>query len=220
MDQLLNALRFPSLSESIGQTSIWAATVLLLGLMFRTPLTAVIAASDGLEAELGPVKLRVKRSLVAVQKAASVRAGEGISRKLSDRELRESAEQATKTDTHRLAHRLVLWVDDHPSNNQLERSSFEALGVRFVSVLNTEDALRLLMTTGFDLIISDMGRDSEGPTAGLDLLQRVRQTHARLPVIFYTSLKGVQQATQSGATGATAHPDELYRIVLSVLLEN
>lgn len=170
MDQFSNLIRFPELSDSVGQTSIWAVTAVLLALIFRAPLSAAIASSDGLEAELGPVKVRLTKSLAAVRRAAEVRTTQGVSRKLSEQELRKAATEARSRGFDRLAHKVVLWVDDYPANNDLERHAFEALGVRFVNVLSTDDAVRLLKTTTFDLVISDMGRDSEGPNAGLDFI--------------------------------------------------
>ena len=52
----------------------------------------------------------------------------------------------------------ILWVDDHPSNNEAERRFFEKRRVGVYQVANTDDALKLLPMYAYDAVISDMGR--------------------------------------------------------------
>jgi hypothetical protein len=54
----------------------------------------------------------------------------------------------------------ILWVDDHPSNNDLERNVLEALGIEVFSVKSTKDALTILPVVRPDLVIGDVGRDN------------------------------------------------------------
>ena len=69
----------------------------------------------------------------------------------------------------------VLWVDDAPGNNLLERKAFEAFGVTFCVALSTVAALGLLRKHQFAAIISDMGRE-EGRREGYKLLESIRRT--------------------------------------------
>ncbi|MBY0475234.1 MAG: hypothetical protein K2Q13_09275 [Nitrosomonas sp.] len=62
-----------------------------------------------------------------------------------------------------------LWVDDRPENNVYERQAFQAQGVEFSLALSTNEALDILKTNKFAVIISDMGR-KEGPQEGYVLL--------------------------------------------------
>lgn len=56
---------------------------------------------------------------------------------------------------------VILWVDDRPNGNRFERQSMEALGIRFVNVVSTDEALERLKNQSFDVIISDMKRPGD-----------------------------------------------------------
>jgi CheY-like chemotaxis protein len=58
---------------------------------------------------------------------------------------------------------LVLWVDNNPSNNQLEVDILSDMGIRFVRALSTNEAIERLDRDKYDLVISNVGRD-EPPT--------------------------------------------------------
>lgn len=53
---------------------------------------------------------------------------------------------------------LVLWVDSHRDNNQLEQQILGDLGIRFVNALSTKEAMQRLDRDRYDLIISNIGR--------------------------------------------------------------
>ncbi|MGY4509306.1 DNA-binding NarL/FixJ family response regulator [Bradyrhizobium sp. USDA 3650] len=55
----------------------------------------------------------------------------------------------------------ILWVDDHPSNNDLERNLLEALGIEVFTVKSNKEALTFLPVVRPDVVISDVGRDNE-----------------------------------------------------------
>jgi TIR domain len=65
--------------------------------------------------------------------------------------------------------RSILWVDDRPGNNVLERQSLRQYGFEFDLAQSTLEALDSLRGRRFDLIISDMGRPPD-PRAGYTLL--------------------------------------------------
>ncbi len=67
----------------------------------------------------------------------------------------------------------VLWVDDHPENNNFERQALEAFGLSFTFVLSTEEALKEISHTHFDAIISDMARPPD-QLAGCTLFESLR----------------------------------------------
>jgi CheY-like chemotaxis protein len=124
----------------------------------------------------------------------------------------------------------VLWVDDEPANNELERSTFVSWEIDVQSERTTEDGIRELSDPEqrFDLVISDWRRagDEPGDPAGLDLLRRLdglRATHVPR-VIFYHGLVGDEEllarrrlAKDAGALGATGSPGELLRWTLAEL---
>jgi CheY-like chemotaxis protein len=69
--------------------------------------------------------------------------------------------------------KLILWVDDRPNNNILERHSMAAYNIDFVLAQSTGQALAELRKQQFDAIISDMGRPPD-LRAGYTLLEAVR----------------------------------------------
>jgi CheY-like chemotaxis protein len=113
----------------------------------------------------------------------------------------------------------ILWVDDKPANNLHERKAIEALGVTFISVTSTEEALEMLKRQSFDAIISDMSRPSD-EQAGYTLLDKLRASGDRTPYIIYAGSRNPEhreEARRRGAVGCTNRPDELFEMVLSAL---
>ena len=109
----------------------------------------------------------------------------------------------------------VLWVDDHPEHNAWERELFRSLGVVIVSVESTRSAVASIETESFDVVISDIRRDSE-PVDGIDGAMRIREVMPTLPVLFY-----IQDLTSTRvpepASGITNEPNELLHLVLDRL---
>ena len=113
----------------------------------------------------------------------------------------------------------VLWVDDNPDNNAYERQALEALGMRFVLSISTDDALDKVRTQKFDVIISDMGRPPD-PRAGYSLLDKLRALGDRTPFIIYAGSRSPEhqaEARRRGAVGCTNRATELFAMVLSAL---
>jgi CheY-like chemotaxis protein len=115
--------------------------------------------------------------------------------------------------------RRVLWVDDRPQNNVLERRALEALGIEFDLSTSTDDALERLATGKYDAVISDMGRPPDS-RAGYTLLTKMRERGIRTPFIIYASSNAPedkQEARRRGALDCTNRADELFELVLSAL---
>ena len=117
---------------------------------------------------------------------------------------------------------LMLWVDDHPENNALEKKLFEGRRIAVHPVTGTEDALRLLAMYDYRLVVSDMGRD-EDRLAGLRLAERMRARGDRTPLYIYTvRVDGLeaqkaqrQMVLQAGAQGVRVTPEEIRETVLT-----
>ena len=57
----------------------------------------------------------------------------------------------------------LLWVDDHPGNNIGLQAAFEAMGLRVVTIeCNERIPEAFKVAGGFDVVITDMGRDQLG----------------------------------------------------------
>jgi CheY-like chemotaxis protein len=114
----------------------------------------------------------------------------------------------------------VLWVDDHPENNDTPAQILRSNGVEITFALSTEEALEALKKHPFDLIISDMGR-GPNPSAGLDLLRAIRQQGITTPVIIFCSSKAVArfgaEARRLGALAVTSGSTTLLDSALAAL---
>lgn len=114
----------------------------------------------------------------------------------------------------------VLWVDDHPKNNSYFVEQLTKGGVAVELALSTNEALEKLSRRRYNVLISDMGREEDGkdnPTAGLDLLTRVRERYPNLPVVFFCSAYAVRKyssdALRLGATGISSSATDLFGLL-------
>jgi CheY-like chemotaxis protein len=112
---------------------------------------------------------------------------------------------------------LVLWVDDRPDNNVMERQAMATYGIDFVLAESTDAALQELGRNNFDAIISDMGRPPD-PRAGYTLLEAVRRRGIQLPYFIYAGSRDpahVRETLSRGGQGTTNRGDELLKLLLS-----
>jgi CheY-like chemotaxis protein len=117
--------------------------------------------------------------------------------------------------------RVVLWVDDNPDNNVIERQSMAAYNIEFVLARSTREAVFQLQTHehGFDAIVSDMGRPPD-PRAGYTLLDLVRSGGNHTPFFIYAGSRDpshVAETLRRGAQGTTNRGDELLTMLLQAL---
>jgi len=122
--------------------------------------------------------------------------------------------------------RRILWVDNHPENNRLERSVLVRWGVEVQTRRTTEEAPLELGAVGdapFDLVISDWfrGRKPEGQR----LAEMMRAGERSVPIIFYFSVQGpdllneiLDKVKALQAVGTTCSPRELLRWVFAELV--
>jgi CheY-like chemotaxis protein len=119
----------------------------------------------------------------------------------------------------------VLWVDDRPEGNALELAKLRDDGVEVLQARSTAEAMDVLtLRRGVQLVITDLGRGEGGeyrPHAGLALLRQLRDAGFELPVVVYTSPRGVardrEDAVAAGAARVTASPTELFATLRELL---
>ena len=111
----------------------------------------------------------------------------------------------------------VLWIDDHPENNQWECGTLQSLGIEVVCAQSTENALSILEGAGrdFDCILSDIRRGGRSD-AGIVGLSDLRSKTAA-PIVFYVGRVDPRLASPPGCFGITNRPDDLLHLVLDVL---
>jgi CheY-like chemotaxis protein len=115
--------------------------------------------------------------------------------------------------------KLVLWVDDRPDNNIIERHSMAAYNIDFVLAQSTGEALAELRKQHFNAIISDMGRPPDS-RAGYTLLEAVRGSGDQTPYFIYAGSRDpahVREARSRGAQGATNMGTELLQLLLQAV---
>jgi CheY-like chemotaxis protein len=129
--------------------------------------------------------------------------------------LRARVDRARRSLARRLLVRLgrraatstVLWVDDHPENNEFLEHLLAEAGCAVEHALDTERAMRRVARGDLDLIITDMGRGDE-PTAGLDLLERLRDERPGCAAVVFASPAAVaeyrDEAFERGAAECTS----------------
>ena len=119
----------------------------------------------------------------------------------------------------------VLWVDDRPEGNALELAKLRDDGVEVLQARSTAEAMDVLaLRRGVRAVITDLGRVEGGeyrPHAGLALLRQLREAGFELPVLVYTSARGVARdrddALAAGAAAVTASPTELFAALPELL---
>lgn len=114
----------------------------------------------------------------------------------------------------------ILWVDDHPQNNEAERQYLQQHNLAVYLTSTTEEALMLTSMYQYDVIITDMGRQQD-PLAGLKLTKTLRQTGNNTPIYIYTIMPSEAQQQlvfQFGAQGIAVDDKSLYQLLAPLLL--
>ncbi len=117
----------------------------------------------------------------------------------------------------------VLWVDDLPANNEIERKTLRPHGIVFDNVVSTSEAVDQLANESYDLVITDLGRahsSDSSQTAGVAFLKHPSIVQGGPPVIVYASQWAVRRRDELlglGASEVTANRRQLIDSVLAIL---
>lgn len=104
----------------------------------------------------------------------------------------------------------VLWVDDLPANNRIERGFLRSLGVFVQTAVNSTEATQALDRDDFDIVLTDMDRPLEGSAAGAALAKTIATREASPPVIRYIGNVEAARGTPPyffGLTDPSRHAD-------------
>ena len=133
----------------------------------------------------------------------------------------------------------ILWLDDNPVNNVVERRALASLGLTVDTARTTAEALTMLAGGRYHIIISDFVRkeaentpcekpeSSEDP-GGCDLISQLnrsfeKQNNGRTlertqpPVIFFARIFAPENGAPPYSFGATSKIDELFHLILDAL---
>jgi CheY-like chemotaxis protein len=117
----------------------------------------------------------------------------------------------------------VLWVDDMPANNEVERKALRRYGIVFDNVVSTAEAVAQLANEDYDLVITDLGREHSSDfsqSAGADFLRHPVFTKGGPPVVVYASEwaeKRREELMRLGAIEVTAARQHLIASVVGIL---
>jgi CheY-like chemotaxis protein len=195
----------------------WSTVVFVLGLV---AILAVIVVGGRAKVGKGGIEIDtggIREWLRKAQEEKKAPAGQASRNKTPPAEAQELARApAPSTKVPRAR---VLWVDDHPLNNIFERQALASAGIFADSYTTNEDAEQALDRVPYDLVISDIARDGRGEL-GWDLLDVVRRNRPATPFLFYVGSAGPErraEAERRGASGMTADPGELMRLIAGAL---
>ena len=201
---------------SLVSSFLWFALIVILAIVFYRPIRY-----DLLPRLAGMNVMGVEFSFVKDSMDAAVGSGVQLAEKYPQWRVDISAKDKERV-LDRVKQNLavfrdaqVLWVDDHPEYNRNERKMFRRLGVEIDIAKSTEEALEMLRNQIYDLVISDMARDTT--TAGLEFLAQFRKEDETTPVIFYIGEIDPTKGVPPQAFGITNRPDELLNLTLDVL---
>lgn len=111
----------------------------------------------------------------------------------------------------------ILWIDDNPSYNRCERNILETIGISVDTAVTSDQAGILLAARGYDLVISDVYRQTT-PDAGIRFLSSAPFTALDVPLVFYTgSYNEINRGVPRRAYAVAHRPDYLIHFVLDVL---
>jgi Response regulator containing CheY-like receiver, AAA-type ATPase, and DNA-binding domains len=188
-------------------TLIWALVLFSVVLLFRATIREQIFPrltrfnAFGVEVEIA-VKQELDRA--AVEKPAGTEA-----------ERTQTARRAARlSEVLRGAH--VLLVNDVPEEMLTPTSIMRSLGVEVDIVTSTVSALDSLRHRRYDVVVSDMVRESE-QTAGLDLIQKMRSRNRTEPVILTVGRYEPERGVPPYAFGITNRVDELLNLLFDAL---
>jgi CheY-like chemotaxis protein len=209
-------------------TLLWVvlafATVLMLRGVLRSnsrPLAKLGLGPAGVTLEFGEAKLEEasRRS----GEPEGVKVGQAAKRSVIDR-LQRNADLVGRAR--------LLWADDHPENNLPIVELLRHYGASVDTPRSNAEAIHLLQAGRYDVVVSDVARDSEGPRSrqGVELASEVFSRWGMQTILFTTRF---DPTTLPGATDAerlalvrqlrvsvfalTARFDELLHYVLDVL---
>ncbi len=127
-------------------------------------------------------------------------------------------EPGTPTQPGKIAGATVVWVDDHPDWNLMERQILRSLSIDVIPVLSNDEAVGVVTGQPIALVISDIDHGTGEP--GDRLPARLRAVGIDVPVVLYVGAVDRERGTPTGVASIQDDPALLVRDVLNLLSKN
>lgn len=204
----------------------WLAIGILLLSSFSGPVLKMLEHSNITKFGIGVLSIEVAQSQI---KKAATEQNQNIPQTLNSR-----IERLPRT----LFDSSILWLDDNPQNNVSERRALSSLGLTVDTARTTNEALKMLSTSSYELIISDFSRietnDSvcnkfaypdDLPSCFINHLNSIAEEknkgrtseRTQPPVIFYGRIFRPEEGSPPYSFGSTSRVDELFHLILDAL---
>lgn len=154
---------------------LWVVLALVVFRALRPAITSRI--SDLTKLGLTPAGVSMEFAESKLDEAAATRSDD------EQPPVGEATKQAVLTRVERNADLLsrarVLWVDDHPENNRSIVELLRHFGAAVDTPRSNAAALGLLAASRYDVVVSDVARDDEGPGSNLKGVALAEEVHHR-----------------------------------------
>jgi DNA-binding NtrC family response regulator len=97
-------------------------------------------------------------------------------------------------------HKKILIVDDEPNIRKILQAAFERAGYQTQAAIDGQEAIQILKTQSFDLLITDVVMPE---MTGVELLKAAKTIAPQMPVVIMTAYGTIAQAVEAMRAGAT-----------------
>jgi CheY-like chemotaxis protein len=192
------------------------AVLVIVGVRYREPIGRALGTRVTSVSVLG---FKMDLNPVSIDQAVKARAQLGRAGAASEGRLVSSQEVVDRARrlAEQIVGRTILWVDDEPMGNRVERRLLRQMGIFVEAVVNNTEAKAVLddPAESIALIISDILR-ADGHS-GLELLADLAARSKHPDVIFYIRRKDPDLPVPQGALGIADRPDELLNLIMDGL---
>jgi CheY-like chemotaxis protein len=165
--------------------------------------------------------------------AQAVRGADERTQALIGQAARRSVVDRLQRNADILSRARVLWVDDHPENNEPIVQLLRQYGTVVETATSNREAFSYLSGSRYDVVVSDVSRDDEGSNSDLKGVELAKKVFERWnqPVLLFTAR--FNPATVPGMTleerlalveslneavfGSTFRMDEILHLILDLL---
>jgi CheY-like chemotaxis protein len=166
---------------------LWVALGLATLLVVRGILVSRQSSLSRSGAGPGPAGLTMEFAEAKIDQA--IRGADETSRRAVGEAAKRSILDRLRRNADLVGRARILWVDDHPENNVPVIELLQRFGAAVETPRSNAEALALLRGSRYDVIITDMARDHEGPGSDLKGVELADQVYAgwTQPVLLFTS---------------------------------